>query len=106
MSTPELRDALENELKRVLIQNHSNYAAWYSSLGSHARQVLENILEEDVTPELIIFSQQAPEEEWDQSQFLRVIGEGNPNPEVALSLTNFSLGDILTTVRDFGKPGK
>jgi hypothetical protein len=67
--------------------------------------VLENILEEDVTPELIIFSQQAPDEEWDQSQFLRVIGEGNPNPEVALSLTNFSLGDILIAVRSFGQPG-
>jgi len=106
MSTPEVRDAIENELSRVLIQNHPHYAAWYSSLGPHARQALENILEEDITPELIVFSQQAPDEEWEHAQFLRVIGGGNPNPEVALSLTNFTLRDILMTVRDFGKPAK
>ena len=106
MSTPDLRDAFENELRRVLIQNHPNFSEWYRSLGIHARQVIDNILEEDVTPELIVFSQQAPVEEWNAYQFLAVIAGGNPNPNVALALTNFALGDILTDVREFGLPRK
>jgi hypothetical protein len=102
MSTPELRDAFDNELRRVLIQNHPHFASWYGQLGSHARQVLDNILEADVTPELITFSQEAPAEEWEACQFLSVIGGGNPNPSVALALTNFALMDILIEVREFG----
>ena len=104
MSTPDLRDTFENELRRVLIQNHPNFPAWYSSLGAHARHVIDNILEEDVTPELIAFSQQAPIEEWDAFRFLAVIAAGNPNPNVALALTNFALGDILVEVREFEDP--
>jgi hypothetical protein len=49
MSTPDLRDVFENELRRVLIQNHPNFPEWYSALGPHARHVIDNILEEDVT---------------------------------------------------------
>jgi hypothetical protein len=104
MSTPDLRDVFENELRRVLIQNHPNFSEWYSALGPHARHVIDNILEEDVTPELITYSQQAPEEEFDIYQFLSVIAGGNPNPNVALALTNFALGDILVEVREFEKP--
>ncbi|MGE5643984.1 MAG: hypothetical protein ACM3Y8_13320 [Byssovorax cruenta] len=101
MSTPELRDAFENELRRVLIQNHVNFPDWYSTLGPHARQVVDNIVEEDVTPELIAFAQEAPEEEWNAFQFLVMIASGNPSPNVAIALTNFALGDILTEVREF-----
>ncbi len=103
MSTPNLRDAFENELRRVLIQNHANFPDWYSTLGPHARQVVDNLLEEDVTPELIAFSQTAPEEEWSVFQFLVMIAGGNPSPNQALSLTNFALGDILVEVREFRK---
>lgn len=106
MSTPELRDTFDNELRRVLIQNHPNFANWYGKLGPHARQVLDNILEEDVTPELISFSQESPAEEWEAFQFLAVIAGGNPNPSVALALTNFALLDILGEVREFGQPAK
>ena len=101
MSTPEFRDAFDNELRRVLIQNHSNFAKWYSMLAPHARQVLDNILEEDVTPELISFSQEASPEECREFQFLAAIAGGNPDPEVALALTNFVLANILGEVREF-----
>jgi hypothetical protein len=103
MSTPDLRDAFENELRRVLIQNHTHFPDWYSTLGAHARQVVDNILEEDITPELIAFAQESPEEEWNTFQFLVMIAGGNPSPNVALALTNFALGDILTEVREFKK---
>ncbi len=103
MSTPELRDLIENELKRVLIQNHPNFAGWHASLGSHGQQAVDNILEEDVTAELIHFAQESPDEEWRDFQFLRMIGGGNPNPAISSTLTNFVLGDILDEVRNFGK---
>jgi hypothetical protein len=40
--------------------------------------VIDLILEEEVTPELIILAQDASEDDWDGFQFLRVIGVGNP----------------------------
>ena len=102
MPTPELRDLIQNELKRVLIQNHPSFANWHASLGLHGRQVIDNILEEDVTPGLILFAQQALENEWNEFTFLRVIGGGNPNPAISSVLTNFALADILDEVRRFG----
>lgn len=106
MSTPELRDAFDNELRRVLIQNHPNFGNWYGQLGPHARQVLDNVLEEDVTAELIAFSQEAPSEEWEAFQFLAVIAGGNPNPSVSVALTNFALMDILVEVREYDQHQK
>lgn len=103
MSTPELHVAFENELRRVLIQNHLNYAVWYRNLSTHSRQVIDAILDEDVTDELINFSQEAPNEEWDAHIFLRAISGGNPDPDVSLLLTHFSLGEILREVREFRK---
>lgn len=102
MLTPELRDLIENELRRMLIQNHPNFTDWYASLGAHSQLVIDGILEEDVTPELILFSQEAPEHEWDMFQFLSIIGGGNPNPAGSSALTNFALADILLEVREFG----
>ena len=103
MKSPDIRDGIENELLRVQIQNHPNYSAWYSALMHYARQIIDFILEEDLTPEHIIFAQNAPEEEWHEHQFLPVIAGGNPAPSNMLALTNFTLGDILLDVRDFGK---
>jgi len=98
-----IHDGIDSELKRVQIQNHLNFPAWYASLKPHAQQVFDLVLEDDVTPDLILLAQDAPKEEWDEFQFLRVIGGGNPNPSVQAALTNFSLGDILISVEDFGK---
>ncbi len=102
MPTPELRDLIQNEFRRVLIQNHPDFARWYASLGLHAKQVIDRILEEDVTPELILFAQEAPIDEWEMFTVLRMIGGGNPNPAIASVLTNLTLGYILDEVRGFG----
>ena len=102
MPTPELRDLIQNEFRRVLIQNHPNFANWYSSLRLHGKRIIDGILEEDVTPELILFAQEAPIDEWDAFTFLRMIGDGNPNPAIASALTNLTLGYILDEVRGFG----
>jgi hypothetical protein len=101
MTSFDIRDGIENELRRVQIQNHANYSAWYAALMPYARQIIDFILEEDLTPEYIIFAQDAPEEEWEKYQFISIIAGGNPRPSNMPALTNFTLGDILTEVEDF-----
>jgi hypothetical protein len=104
MSTPDLKDAFENELRRVLIQNHPNYPSWYERLTPRAREVVDVIIKEDVTPELIQFSQEVVEEDSGTFQFMFILAGGDPSPNVVLALTNFALGDILQNVRAFEQP--
>ncbi|MGE5375524.1 MAG: hypothetical protein ACM3XO_10755 [Bacteroidota bacterium] len=99
-----IRDHINSELKRVQIQNHPNFPAWYDGLKPHTRQVVDFILEEDVTPALILLADDAPEDEWKEYLFLRTIGGGNPDPEVQPALTNFCLREILFHVEGFANP--
>ena len=101
MTSSDIRDGIENELRRVQIQNHAHYSAWYSALMPYARQIIDFILEEDLTPDSIIFAQDAPEEEWEKYQFISIIAGGNPRLSNMPGLTNFTLGDILLEVEDF-----
>ena len=98
------RDLIDNEILRLQIQKHPNFSAWYGSLPPHARQVFDILIEEDATPELIELAQQSPEDDWDKIQFLRVIGGGNLDPEVALALTNITLYDIMYAVENQNRP--
>lgn len=101
---PELRDMIDSELRRIQIQNHVNFPAWHAALKPYARQVVDTILEEDVTPSLILYAQAAPDDETDEFDFLLVVGGGNPSPAVQAALTNYSLMDILISVENFHKP--
>ena len=103
MSPADLRDLIDNEFKRVKIQNHPAYPAWYAILPHHTHQIIDFILEEDLTPDYIFFAQDAPQEEQDNYQFLLIIAGGNPVPALMPALTNFTLGDILIEVQEFGK---
>lgn len=103
MDSADLRDLIDNEFKRVKIQNHPNYPAWHLALKPHALHILDFILEEDLTPEYIILAQNAPRNEKDEYQFLLIIAGGNPNPAIMAALTNFTLADIFLEVREFGK---
>jgi hypothetical protein len=67
------------EFKRVQIQNHQYYEAWLASLPAHTKQMLEAILDSNLTPESILFAQGAPEAEWDQHQFVSIISDGESN---------------------------
>jgi len=106
MNPADLRDLIDNEIKRVKIQNHPNYLAWYEALKPFARQIVDLILEQDLTPEYIHLVQDAPEEQQNEYQFLLIISGGNPNPTLMPALTNFALGDILLEVREFGKENR
>jgi hypothetical protein len=106
MNQADLKDLIDNEVKRVKIQNHANYRDWHAILKPHARQTIDFILEEDLTPEYILFAQDAPEDEQEEYRFLIIIAGGNPDPAVMPALTNFVLADIFLEVREFGsKPG-
>jgi hypothetical protein len=102
MDPADLRDLIDNEFKRVKIQNHPNFPAWHLALKPHARHILDFILEEDLTPEYILLAQRAPVDEKDEYQFLLIIAGGNPNPAIMTALTNFTLADIFLEVREFG----
>ena len=106
MKSPDIRDGIENEFRRVQIQNHSSYSAWHAALGPYGRQIIDFILEEDLTPEKIVFARGAPEEERDAYQFIPIIAGGNPGPANMPALTNLALTDILIEVRQFGEKPK
>lgn len=101
MTLSDEQVAILNEFRRVQIQNHRNFTGWYSQLGPQGQSVIDQILQDDVTPELISLADACSQEEWDSTLFLRVIAGGNPDPEVTLILTNVSLDHILAEVRDF-----
>src|SRR5690349_14780654 len=101
MDKADLRDLIDNELKRVKIKNHAHYAGWYKILKPYSRQIIDFILEEDLTPDYILFAQDAPAEEQHAYQFLSIIAAGNPDPSGMPGLTNFTLGDILLEVQNF-----
>ena len=103
MDSQDIQDGIQNELRRVQIQNHRNFPGWHAALQPYARQIIDFILEEDLTPESIIFARDAPEEEWEEYQFISIIAGGNPRPSNMPALTNFTLGAILVEVEDFGK---
>jgi len=98
------RDLIDNEMLRLRIQHHPNFPAWYGSLPPHSRLVFDTLIKEDATPELIELAQQSPEDEWNNVQFLRVIGGGNRDPEVALALTNVTLYDIIYDIENPDEP--
>jgi hypothetical protein len=98
------RNLIDNEVLRLRIKHHPNYPTWHDSLPLHSRLVFDALLDEDATPELIELAQQSPDEEWDNVQFLRMLGGGNPDPKVALALTNVALSDIIYHIENLDLP--
>ena len=56
------------------------------------RQLLDDILDHDVTPEMIDAAQDSTEQEWDEYTFIQALGNGNPSPTIANDLTDVVLG--------------
>jgi hypothetical protein len=101
MNRSQIRDIIDNEFKRVKIRNHPHYPSWYTSLGTYAQLVVESILEEDVSLDIIAFAQEAPSDELEDCEFLRVIADSDPTPSSFLSLTNTGLEYILYDLIEF-----
>lgn len=104
MDDKDKRNLIDSEVLRLRIKHHPNYPAWYDSLPLHSRLVFNALFEEDATPELIELAQQSPDDEWDNVQFLRVLGGGNPDHKVALALTNIVLYDIIYHIENLDLP--
>ncbi len=73
------------------------------SLSENARTAFEMLYLTDVTPELIHFANQVPENEWWQSVFLRVISGGNPDPIAKPLLTQHALLTVIADMESFGR---
>ena len=101
MNKSQLRDLIDNEIKRVKIQNHQNYSDWYASLTTYAQLVVESILDEDLLPDVISFAQDCPNDNLEDYPFLRIIADGDPAPSNILSLTNLALEYILSDLSEF-----
>jgi len=101
MNESHIKDLIDNEFKRVRIQNHQDYLEWYASLSTYAKLIVESILEEDVSSEMISFAQDSPRDELDNYEFMRVIAEMDPIPSNLLGLTNVTLEYILYDLSEF-----
>jgi len=103
MNESHLKDLIDNEFKRVRIQNHQDYLEWYASLSTYAKLIVESILEEDVSSEMTSFAQDSPRDELDNYEFMRVIAEMDPIPSNLLGLTNVTLEYILYDLSEFSR---
>ncbi len=85
---------------RVAITDNPRFNEWYGTLPPHVRQLLDDILDHDVTPEMICSAQYATEEEWEKYTFVHALGNGNPSPTVANDLTDVVLGLVPWNLGD------
>ena len=90
-----------NQIFRTSIEQHADYLVMYGSLSAQSRNIVNALLEDDVTPELIRAAHLATPEEFSRYTFLRALDGGNPSPEVALELTNVVLGCLLEGLGEF-----
>jgi hypothetical protein len=97
-------DSIVNELNQIFrtsIEQHADFLVMYGSLSAQSRNIVNALLEDDVTPELIRAAHLATPEEFSRYTFLRALDGGNPNPEIAPDLTNVVLGCLLEGLGEF-----
>ena len=71
-------------------------------LPSHTAAVVSQVLEHGVTEEVIRLAQNAPDEERQRYQILRIIGNGNPDR--LASLTEVALDEIRLGLQEGDLP--
>ncbi len=74
------------------LQTHPGFGLYLQSLPEHTRLVVERVLESGVTPSLIHFADDCPDEEWKTQHILHVIVGGNIY--MLYSVTDIVLGEI------------
>lgn len=79
---------------RVVITDNRNFNEWYGTLSPHVRQLLDELLDHNVTPGMINDAQDSTDEEWEAYPFIRALGGGNPSPTVENDLTDVVLGFV------------
>lgn len=86
---------------RLSIQQHENFQAMMDSLSEPTKRIVGALLAGNVTPELIKAARQSTPEEFRRYTFLRALDGGNPQPAVAINLTNLVLGYIEGGLDEF-----
>jgi hypothetical protein len=76
---------------RAAITAHPAFNNWRGKFSEHTRQIIDDLLDHNVTLEMIERADAAPDEEWDHHMFLRVMTGGNCDPAIANDLTDVAL---------------
>ncbi len=76
---------------RVAITDHPAFNAWYGQFSEHTQGIIDDLLDHNITPEMISCAGDSPDAEWQRHWFLRALGGGNCDPEVAAELTDIVL---------------
>lgn len=76
---------------RSQIKEHPDFKDWIASLPSYTRGILDEMLVNKVTRDLIIAADRAPEEEYQRYAFLRALGNGTSDPTLAGEMTETAL---------------
>ena len=79
---------------RVAITDNPGFNEWFGSLSPQIQKIVDDILDHDVTPEMICAAQECSEHEWNQYTFLQALGNGNPSPAITDDLTDVVL-DVM-----------
>jgi hypothetical protein len=90
-----------NQIFRTSIEQHDNYLVMYGILSAQTKNIVNALLADDVTPELIRTAHLATPEEFSRYTFLRVLDGGNPSPAATVQLTNIVLEYLLAGLDDF-----
>lgn len=67
-------------------------------LPAYTAQIVAEVIKTGVTPELIVRAGNAPDEEWQRYQILRILGGGNPDHLDAL--TDLVMDEIRVALED------
>jgi hypothetical protein len=76
---------------RVTVTDHPAFNNWYGKFSEHTQRIIDDLLDHNVTLEMIEHADSAPDEEWDHHMFLRALTGGNCDPVVANDLTDIVL---------------
>lgn len=82
---------------RVAVTDSKYFNAWYGDLSPHMCQIVDDILDHNVTPEMIAAAQNTTDEEW-ENMFVQALGNGTTDPTLANDLTDIVLGLMLWSV--------
>jgi hypothetical protein len=97
----DIQDRIQIEIFRVKIQNHPMFSKWYGALKPYGKLTFDFMMENDITPELVLASQDSPEDEWRDFQFLRIVGGAQPG--FMLASTSYVLSDILDELEELSR---
>ena len=100
MSLDQEIDAVSRKM-RDAIREHEHFQLMMDSMSAPAKRIVEELLAGNVSPDLIRAVRECTPQEIRRYTFLRALEGGNPNPVVAVNLTNLVLGYLADGLDEF-----